>query len=122
MTETGPVDSRDAGTGRDIAAEPTGSDDGLGDWTVRPNGLTARFRLPAYAVGVTFVDQIAAEAERVDHHPTLTLAYDFVEVHLTSHDVGHRTQRDTDLARNVSSLAAALGLLVDPSTGETGND
>ena len=88
----------------------------LDDWRLLFATLHARFRTGSFAKGVVFVDQIAAEAEKADHHPDIDLHYGFVRVRLSSHDVGGVTQRDIRLARVVSELADGLGLT--PETGK----
>lgn len=88
----------------------------LDDWRLLFATLHARFRTGSFAKGVVFVDRIAAEAEKADHHPDIDLHYGFVRVRLSSHDVGGVTQRDIRLARVVSELADGLGLT--PETGK----
>jgi 4a-hydroxytetrahydrobiopterin dehydratase len=88
----------------------------LDDWRLLFGTLHARFRTGSFAKGVTFVDRIAAEAEKADHHPDIDLHYGFVRVRLSSHDVGGVTQRDIRLARVVSEIADGLGLV--PETGK----
>jgi 4a-hydroxytetrahydrobiopterin dehydratase len=84
--------------------------EGLEDWRLLLAGLHARFRTGGFAAGVAFVDRIATEADRADHHPDVDLRYGFVHVRLASHDVGGVTARDVRLARTISGIAAELGL------------
>jgi 4a-hydroxytetrahydrobiopterin dehydratase len=61
------------------------------------------------------VTAIAEAAEQAGHHPDVTLTYPFVDLKLISHDVGHVTQRDIDLARRISEIARAQGIGAQPS-------
>ena len=81
----------------------------LDDWRVMFDALHARFDTGDFATGVRLVDAIAETADEADHHPDVDLRYGFVEVHLTSHDVGGVTSRDVDLARAVSHHALRFG-------------
>jgi 4a-hydroxytetrahydrobiopterin dehydratase len=88
--------------------------EGIDDWRAMYDALEARFRTPDFTTGLTFVNRIGAAAEAADHHPDITLSYAYVNVVLTSHDVGGKTQRDVDLARQISSIATDLGIEAAP--------
>jgi 4a-hydroxytetrahydrobiopterin dehydratase len=78
--------------------------------------LEARFRTGDFATGLTLVERIAEAAEAANHHPDITLTYPTVHVLLTSHDAGGKTQRDVDLARQISGFAAGLGAAAEPAS------
>jgi len=88
---------------------------GLADWRPLQSKLHARFRTGDFAAGLNLVDAIGAAAEEMNHHPDLDLRYTHLEVTLFSHDVGAKTQRDVDLARRISELAADLGIPAEPA-------
>jgi len=54
------------------------------------------------------VAAIAEAAERLNHHPDLTLTYSAVGVELSSHDAGGVTDRDLDLAHLIDAAAADI--------------
>lgn len=81
----------------------------LPDWRMIRATLHATYRTGDFAAGLALLQQVAAAAETVDHHPDLTLTYPRLEVMLTSHDVGGVTERDLALARTISDLAASAG-------------
>ncbi|GAA1963676.1 VOC family protein [Nocardioides panacihumi] len=82
----------------------------LDDWRILMGALHARFRTGSFAKGFAFVERIAAEADKADHHPDIDLRYGFVHIRSTSHDAGGVTERDVRLARVISELADGLGL------------
>lgn len=88
---------------------------GLDDWRSMHETLQARFRTGTFATGLALVQRIGAEAEAMDHHPDLDLRYTHLNVRLSSHDVGGKTQRDVELARRISAHAAELGIRAEPS-------
>ena len=61
------------------------------------------------------MNQIGEAAEAVQHHPDIDLRYPYVDITLSSHDVGGITSRDVDLARKTSEFAAGLGIAVVPA-------
>lgn len=95
---------------RDVAAA------GLDDWRMLAQGIHARFTTGDFASGLALVAAIGEAAEAANHHPDVTLTYPRVDVMLTSHDVGHVTQRDFDLAASISEAARALGVGADPDS------
>ncbi len=90
------------------------TDAGLDDWRMLAQGIHARFATGNFATGLSLVAAIGEVAEATNHHPDVTLTYPRVDVMLTSHDVGHVTQRDFDLAAQISEAARGLGVGSDP--------
>lgn len=66
--------------------------------------LRRRFAFSAYARGLGFVLAAAEHAERVNHHPDLTLGYRWVVAVLTTHASRGLTQRDLDMAQELDRL------------------
>lgn len=85
----------------------------LGDWRQIAGRLKARFRTGDFTTGLALVARIGAAAEVAEHHPDVQLTYSDVIVTLSSHDVHGITSRDIDLARQISSRAAELGVPSD---------
>ncbi|MGJ9422831.1 VOC family protein [Aeromicrobium sp. CF3.5] len=88
---------------------------GLDDWRPMYDAIEARFATGDFVTGLKLVNAIGEAAEVANHHPDIELRYGHVDVLLRSHDVGGKTQRDADLARRISELAADLGVSADPS-------
>lgn len=88
---------------------------GLDDWRAMLQGLQARFLTGRFDVGLAMVERIGAAAEEMNHHPDLDLRYTHLNIRLMSHDVNGRTQRDVDLARRISEIAADLQVRSDPA-------
>src|SRR3954452_4012401 len=90
----------------------------LTDWRQILGRIKARFQTGDFRTGLALVNQIGAAAETANHHPDIQLTYSDVIVTLSSHDVRGITSRDLDLARQISSHAAELGIDSD-TTGLT---
>ncbi|WP_432789825.1 4a-hydroxytetrahydrobiopterin dehydratase [Brevibacterium sp. K11IcPPYGO002] len=88
---------------------------GLGDWQGLPDCIGARFLTGDFATGLDFVARIGAAAEEAGHHPDVTLTFPHVDIRLTSHDTGAVTERDLNLAGQISELAASTGVKADPT-------
>ncbi|MGH2539795.1 MAG: VOC family protein [Actinomycetota bacterium] len=89
--------------------------DGVDDWRVLFDGAQAYFRTGSFATGVALVDRIGLLADAANHHPDVDLRYRGVTVRLSTHEVGGLSQRDVELARQISAGARELGVSADPS-------
>ncbi|GAA0444345.1 hypothetical protein Aca07nite_53450 [Actinoplanes capillaceus] len=87
-------------------------------WVYLLGALRTRLRTGDFASGLALVNTIGAAAEAADHHPDLDLRYTYLDVVLSSHDVGAVTGRDLRLAATISELADSAGVTVD-ATGLT---
>ncbi len=91
----------------------------LSDWRFFLMALHTRFRTGTFVRGLELVTRIADAAEAADHHPDLRLTYPLVDVDLSSHDVHGVTSRDVALARQISAIAAELGIEAAPREAST---
>jgi 4a-hydroxytetrahydrobiopterin dehydratase len=91
--------------------------DGVEDWRVIFGGdwACAHFRTRSFATGVALVQAIGKLATAANHDPDVDLRPDGVTVRLFTHDVHGLTNRDVDLARQISTAARELGAAPDPS-------
>jgi 4a-hydroxytetrahydrobiopterin dehydratase len=78
----------------------------LPDWSRDGDVLVRVLKRRNWREAITLVDQVAAEADRRDHHPDVCVTgYRNVTFRLTTHSEGGITQRDLDLARRIDELA-----------------
>ena len=89
--------------------------EGVEDWQVRDGRAFAYFRTGSFATGLALVDAIGVLADAANHHPDIHLRYQGVTVCLLTHDVGGLSNKDLELARQVSDAARALGVSADPT-------
>ena len=89
--------------------------EGLGDWQGLPDCIGARFLTGDFATGLDLVAEIGNLAEAAGHHPDVTLTFPHVDIRLTSHDTGAVTERDLNLAGQISEAAASASVKADPS-------
>jgi 4a-hydroxytetrahydrobiopterin dehydratase len=95
--------------------------DGVEDWRVVGEGACAYFRTGSFAAGARLVDAIGGLAGLDDHHPDVDLRHGGVTVRLITVTDGYfgLSQRDVELARQVSAVARRLGVPADPSEVQT---
>lgn len=86
------------------------------DWRQLAGPIRARFRTDNFAHSLAFVNAIGEAAEQANHAPEITLTRAGVTVTLSSYDVGGVTDRDIDLARQISAIAAETGLVADTAS------
>ncbi len=104
MANVSVMDDKQALTGQQILEE------GLDDWRLILGRLVARFETGSFNTGAALVARIAEAADRANHHPDVDLRYPHLTVTSKSHDVNAITARDVRLAREISDLAAQMGI------------
>lgn len=78
----------------------------LPGWTRDGEALTRTYQRRDWLDAVAFLDAVAPEAERRNHHPDVSITgYRNVTFRLTTHSKGGITQRDVDLATWIEALA-----------------
>ncbi|MGI8822143.1 MAG: VOC family protein [Acidimicrobiia bacterium] len=92
---------------------------GVEDWRVLFGGACAHFRTGSFATGVALVDAIGKLADAANHHPDVDLRYAGVTVRLMTHEVDGLSQRDVELARQISAAARELDVPADPTAVQT---
>lgn len=91
------------GTTMDIITPP--------GWTLEKGGkaLLRTYTFKDFSEAFGFLARVALHAEKVDHHPEFSSAWNKVDFRLTSHDAGGVTARDRDLAAVIDALADQRG-------------
>ena len=92
---------------------------GVEDWRVLFEGACTYFRTGSFATGVALVDAIGRLADTANHHPDVDLRYTGVTVRLRTHDVDGLSERDVELARQISAAARELKVPADPTAVQT---
>jgi 4a-hydroxytetrahydrobiopterin dehydratase len=108
-------------SGRRISPRQFSEADGVEDWRVLGEGACPYFRTGSFVAGTRLVHAIGELAGLGEHHPDLDLRHEGVTVRLltTADDWYGLTERDLDLARQISAVARQLGLSADPSALQT---
>jgi 4a-hydroxytetrahydrobiopterin dehydratase len=100
-----------------ISPKQFGESDGVDDWRVVGDGATAYFRTRSFAVSARFVQAIGELPDVTDHAPDVDVRHDGVTVRLITYTDNYygMSQRDVEMARQISATARHLGLSADPS-------
>jgi 4a-hydroxytetrahydrobiopterin dehydratase len=90
---------------------------GVADWRVLGDGACASFQTGSFAAGARLVQAIGALPGVDDHPPDVDVRHDGVTVRLltTTDNYYGMSQRDVDLARQISGVARELGFAADPA-------
>lgn len=74
-------------------------------WEVNEFVLIGKFNFSNFEAAMAFINRVAHIAELQNHHPRIINEYGNVELHLTTHDAGHRvTQKDHMMAAAIDDL------------------
>ena len=81
-------------------------------WTETNNSLCRSFRFADFKTAFAFLTEVAAEAERLDHHPWFSNEYGAVDFRIRTHDAGDTvTKRDHQLAAAIDTVAERYAVL-----------
>jgi len=78
----------------------------LKDWSVKGNNIEAAFEFAGFRDAISFIVQVAIEAEVMNHHPEFHNSWNKVSFSFCTHDVGNKiTDADIAIAAKISALA-----------------
>ena len=73
-------------------------------WELKDGKIVKSFHFSSFMDAIEFVNEIARIAERLDHHPIITINWKTVKLSLKSFDVDAITKRDISLAEEIEKL------------------
>lgn len=80
----------------------------LHQWTAKDNQLYRKYQFSSFTDAIAWMVSVAFFAEQIGHHPMWLNVYNSVEVHLTTHDLGHLISNlDVQLALKMEELFKA---------------
>ena len=85
----------------------------LGDlpgWTREGDAIVATLEAPDFLTAIRLVDEVAQEAEEMNHHPDIDIRWRTTRWQLSTHSAGGLTQLDVELAHRIGQAAARLGV------------
>ena len=100
----------------------------LTDWRKLAQGLHARYVIDDFGAAVRFVAAVGEAGDALGHHPRVSIGPGYVDLKLISDDAIYRdgegtehvvewvTERDVDLARRITEIAADHQLDADPAS------
>jgi 4a-hydroxytetrahydrobiopterin dehydratase len=74
------------------------------DWKLEKGAFTRSFSFTDFREAMSFVNSVAAVAERAGHHPDIDIRYNKVNLALSSHDAGGITAKDFSLAEEIGKI------------------
>ena len=78
--------------------------DSLDGWIIKNNLLYKKFSFKTFMNAFSFMNIIADQSEKVDHHPKLINEYNKVEVELFTHSSNSLSNKDFSLARFIDNI------------------
>jgi 4a-hydroxytetrahydrobiopterin dehydratase len=74
------------------------------EWELKDGKLVKLFQFSSFMNAIYFVNEVAKLAEKLDHHPIITINWKTVRLSLKSFDVDAITKRDIALAREINAI------------------
>ncbi len=77
----------------------------LNGWFYVDNSIEKEFKLKSFSDAIAFIVKVGIEAEKIDHHPNLTLhSWNKVKITLSTHSMGGVTENDFKLAQTIDEI------------------
>ncbi|BCL39409.1 4a-hydroxytetrahydrobiopterin dehydratase [Nostoc sp. MS1] len=76
----------------------------LSGWRRQGSKLETTRKFKDFVEAIAFVNKLVEPAESAGHHPDIEVSYNKVKITLTTHDAGGLTQKDFDLATEISQI------------------
>jgi 4a-hydroxytetrahydrobiopterin dehydratase len=77
-----------------------------GGWELKEDKLVKSFQFSSFMKAIEFVNKVAKIAEKINHHPIITINWRTVKLSLKSFDVNAITKRDINLAKEIEKVIA----------------
>ncbi|MDN5766438.1 MAG: 4a-hydroxytetrahydrobiopterin dehydratase [Humibacillus sp.] len=93
----------------------------LPGWRRDPNAsdtIRATFTAPDFPAGIQLVSEVADVAEHMQHHPDIDIRWTAVSFALSTHSEGGLTQKDIELAHQISQEAQRLHAEPGPASAD----
>jgi 4a-hydroxytetrahydrobiopterin dehydratase len=73
-------------------------------WELKDGKIVKSFQFASFMNAIEFVNEIAKVAERLDHHPIITINWKSVKLSLKSFDIDAVTKRVIGLAKEIEKV------------------
>lgn len=80
----------------------------LDGWQSDGTAIWKEYEFADFTTAMDFMNRLAVEANKLNHHPDWSNSYNKVTIRLTSHDVGGLTDHDFALARAAEAIKSQL--------------
>ena len=77
----------------------------LNGWTLDGDAIRKQFTFKDFLEAIAFINRLAPEAERADHHPDILINYKRVTLTYSTHSEGGLTEKDFAGAAAADRLA-----------------
>jgi 4a-hydroxytetrahydrobiopterin dehydratase len=77
----------------------------LSGWTLDGDAIRKQFTFSGFPEAIAFVNRLAPDAEKADHHPDILINYKRVTLTYSTHSEGGLTIRDFEGAATADRLA-----------------
>jgi 4a-hydroxytetrahydrobiopterin dehydratase len=74
----------------------------LNNWIYVNNSISKEFVFKDFIEAISFVNSVALEAEKMDHHPDILIyGWNKVKINISTHSAGGVTEKDFQLAQKI---------------------
>ena len=78
------------------------------NWIIKDNKLLKEFKFKDFNESLIFINKIGAEAESLNHHPTIINTYNSVVIELWTHTENKVTELDYILKEKIDQIRSSI--------------
>ncbi|MDH2429050.1 4a-hydroxytetrahydrobiopterin dehydratase [Sphaerisporangium sp. TRM90804] len=79
------------------------------DWRREGDEIRRTVKAPDFRTAIAIVNDVAEQAETLNHHPDIDIRWRTLHLALSTHDAGGLTEMDFKLAGRIDAIAADHG-------------
>jgi 4a-hydroxytetrahydrobiopterin dehydratase len=76
----------------------------VNNWTRQGDAISKTFTFSTFPEAISFVSDVASQAEAAEHHPDIDIRYNKVTLTLSTHDAGGLTKKDFNMATALDKI------------------
>jgi len=73
-------------------------------WELKEKAIYKEFEFKNFVHAFSFMTSVAITAEKLEHHPDWSNAYNQVKITLTNHELGGVSKKDFELAEEINNI------------------
>ena len=76
----------------------------MNGWVFKDGSIKKTYSFDSYMDSIKFINRLAEEADKVNHHPDMVVGWCRIEIMFTSHDMGGVTDSCMTMAKKADAV------------------
>jgi 4a-hydroxytetrahydrobiopterin dehydratase len=76
----------------------------MSGWVFKDGSIKKTYSFDSYMESIKFINRLAEEADKVNHHPDMLVGWCSIEITFTSHEIGGVTSVCLEMAKKADAV------------------